>query len=104
MKKADICIGTMGLDESIGWKTAEYISASRGIVHEKFHYDIPGNFEKGINYMEFSSVSECLGMVQKLIDNPDLLYEMKKANQIYYETYLRPDKQLLNALNIVDNN
>lgn len=104
MKSADICIGTMGLDESIGWKTAEYVAASRAIVHEKFHYEIPGNFTKRNNYMEFSSVSECLECVQKLIDNPDLLYSMKKANQLYYETYLRPDRQLWSALQVVRNN
>lgn len=104
MKNSDICIGTMGLDESIGWKTAEYIAASRAIVHEKFHFFVPGGFCKEKNYLEFSSVEECLDNVQLLMDSPDLLYNMKKANQKYYETWLRPDKQLWNALQIIINN
>ena len=30
---ADICIGTMGLHESIGWKTGEYVAAAKAVVN-----------------------------------------------------------------------
>ena len=35
LHQSDICIGTMGLHKSSGWKTAEYVAASKGIVNEK---------------------------------------------------------------------
>lgn len=53
LHQSDICIGTMGLHKSIGWKTAEYVAASKGIVNETLHYEVPGNFLEGKNYLAF---------------------------------------------------
>jgi hypothetical protein len=103
MKRSDICIGTMGLHESIGWKTGEYISASRAVVNERLHYKVPGEFKAGENYLSFDTVDECLSLVTSLMDNPDKVYEMKKANERYYHTYLRPDRQIVNDINMVIN-
>lgn len=64
MYSSDICIGSMGLDESIGWKTAEYVAAGKAIIHEKMSYQIPYGFNKDTNYLEFSSADEC---IEKLI-------------------------------------
>lgn len=99
---ADICIGTMGLHESIGWKTGEYVAAAKAVVNESFHYDVPGNFRVGKNYFEFTNAQECIEIVKTLIANPDRLYEMKLANQQYYHKYLRPDSLIRNTLEIVD--
>ena len=99
---SDICIGSMGLHESIGWKTGEYIAAAKAIVNEKFHYAVPGNFLPGKNYLEYRTVSECIQAVEKLIKNPDELFEMKKQNYMYYSSYLRPDVLIKNTLEIVD--
>lgn len=97
MKKADICIGTMGLHRSIGWKVGEYIAAARAIVAEKFQYIVPGNFDAGKHYIPYDTVDECCEAVAYLYDNPALVYEMKKANEEYYLNYLKVDRQLLNA-------
>lgn len=99
---ADICIGTMGVHESIGWKTGEYVAAAKAVVNEAFHYDVPGNFCKGKNYFEFTNAQECIEAVKILLANPDKLYEMKLANQQYYYKYLRPDSLIRNTLEIVD--
>lgn len=53
LHQSDICIGTMGLHKSSGWKTAEYVAASKGIVNETLHYEVPGNFLEGKNYLAF---------------------------------------------------
>lgn len=98
MKRSDICIGSMGLRESIGWKTGEYIAASRAIVHERFHYSVPGDFTIGKHYFDFDTVDECVTHVDYLYQNQDALFAMKQANQEYYQEWLRPDKQVLNAL------
>lgn len=99
---ADIGIGTMGLHESIGWKTGEYVAAAKAIVNETFHYQIPGDFCEDKNYFEFSNAEECIEGVKKLIEDPERLYEMKLANQAYYNRYLRPDRMIGNTLEMVD--
>lgn len=102
LRKSDICIGTMGLHESIGWKTGEYVAASKAIVNEKLHYSVPGDFATGKNYLEFETAEQCLNAVRFLVDNPDKMMEMKKANREYYLNYLRPDVLIQNTLDIVD--
>jgi len=101
VKQSDICIGSMGLHESIGWKTGEYIAASRAIVNERLHYKITGNFDIGKNYLSFNNVDECVNHISHLMQNPDIVYAMKKENEKYYHNFLRPDKQISNALEIV---
>lgn len=101
MKNSDICIGTTGLSKSIGWKTGEYVAASRCIINEKFNYQVPGNFLEGKNYFSFDTVDECLQIINKLFENPELVYEAKKQNELYYHKYLRPDRLIQNVINIV---
>lgn len=101
MQASDICIGTMGLHESIGWKNAEYIAAARAVVSEKFCYRVTGDFAEGKNYLPFTNKEECVHQVQSLMENPSAVYEMKRANEAYYQAYLRPDRLVWNALLLV---
>lgn len=98
IKESDICIGSMGLHGSIGWKTGEYVAASRAIINEKLRYEVTGAFEIGKNYLDFESVDECMEHVEKLFNDPDSVYEMKCRNRDYYLNYLRPDVQVANSL------
>lgn len=98
MKSSDICIGSTGLHGSIGWKTGEYIAASRAIINERFLYEVTGDFEVGKNYFEFESVDECMTHVDTLFKNPDKIFEMKRRSRDYYLNYLRPDVQVANSL------
>ena len=98
VKSSDICIATTGLHKSIGWKFGEYVAASRAIVTEKLHYEIPGDFKSGINYLEFSSEDELVHSIKKLIEDKCLRYEMMKNNHNYYLEYVRPDKLIMNTL------
>lgn len=100
--ESDICIGTMGLFESIGGKTAEYVAAARGIVNERLHYSVPGNFEEGKNYLAFETVQQCLDAVDRLVKDPELLYAMKQANAEYYRNYMKPEVLVANSLKRVD--
>lgn len=97
---ADICVGTMGLHESIGGKTGEYIAAAKGVVLERLHYSVTGDFFEGKNYLSFETEVECLDAVDKLYSNPAMLYRMKVENAIYYQQYLRPDSLITHTLNI----
>ena len=99
---SDICIGTMGLHGSIGWKTGEYVAAAKAIVHEKMLYSVPGCFNDGINYLQFTSANECMERIERLVQDSELRYQMQKNNEEYYRKYLRPDKLIQNTLSIVD--
>lgn len=98
MQRADICVGSMGLHKSIGWKTGEYVAASRAIVAERFYYQLPGGFEAGKNYLPFDTAEECLENVELLYKAPEAVYNMKVENHKYYCNWLRPEAQILRAL------
>ena len=78
------------------------INFIEAIINEKFHYEVPGDFLPGRNYLEYQTVAECLQAVSELAADPDKLYAMKKQNQIYYNRYLKPDMLIKNTLEIVD--
>lgn len=99
---SDICIGSMGLFQSIGGKTGEYVASAKAIVNERLHYSVPGDFAEGTHYLSFDSVEGCLAAVQKLVDDPQLRQSMKQANARYYREYLRPDVLVKNSLELVD--
>ncbi|WP_338449845.1 glycosyltransferase family 1 protein [Niallia oryzisoli] len=98
VKESSICIATMGLHESIGWKFAEYVSASRAIVTEELHYEVPGDFQNGINYLTFKTPEECVNQIYKLVMDDDYRYQMMVNNFNYYHQYVRPDRLVLNSL------
>lgn len=102
LHSSDICIGSMGLFESIGWKTGEYVAAAKAIVNEEMHFTVTGDFEEGKNYLSFRTAEECLEAVRSLTEDPLRLYEMKLANERYYQQYLRPDVLVKRTLDIVD--
>lgn len=102
LHSSDICIGSMGLFESIGWKTGEYVAAAKAIVNEEMHFTVTGDFAEGKNYLAFHTAQECLEAVQALVEDPERLYAMKLANQRYYQEYLRPDMLVKRTLEVVD--
>lgn len=102
LHSCDICIGSMGLFESIGWKTGEYVAAAKAIVNERFHYTVTGGYREGEHYLPFETAEECLEAVEQLVKDPDKLYAMKKANEVYYQNYLRPEMVVKNSLEQVD--
>lgn len=99
---SDICIGTTGLHGSIGWKTGEYVAAAKAIVHEELRYSVTGDFRDGVNYLSFRTAQECVEAVAKLVEDPQRLQAMKRANAAYYRDYLRPDVLVRNTLEVVD--
>lgn len=102
MHQCDICVATTGLHNSIGWKMGEYVAAAKGIVSEPLNYIVPGIFERGLNYLEFSSLDNCVASIQALYENPQQLYEMKLRNYHYYQSYLEPSRMVENCLRFVD--
>lgn len=98
MKSCDICIATKGLDDSIGWKFSEYVSSSKAIVTEPLMFEVPGDFKEGQNYLSFSTSSECVHQVEKLLKNKLMRLDMMQNNYKYYYTNVEPKMLVLNTL------
>ncbi|MEY2192763.1 glycosyltransferase family 1 protein [Neobacillus sp. BF23-41] len=103
VKESSICVATMGLHESIGWKFTEYIAASKAIVTEELHYEVPGNLLNENNYLTFRTAEECVEQIFKLLNNDDLRYQMMINNFNYYHQFVRPDRLVLNSIMTVFN-
>ncbi len=98
MRRCDICIGSTGLWDSIGWKTGEYVAAARAVVNERFAYEVPGDFREGVNYLSYTTAAECVAQVDFLMRHPEAVQRMKEANAAYYRGWLRPDALVRRAL------
>lgn len=102
LHSSDICIGTMGLYESIGWKTGEYVAAAKAIVHDPLCYSVPGNFAQEKNYLVFTDAESCIDQVARLAEDGQERYAMQQANEAYYRQYLRPDRLVGNTLAVME--
>ncbi|GAA0747857.1 hypothetical protein [Gaetbulibacter jejuensis] len=98
VKESNICISTTGLHGSIGWQMGEYVAASKVIVSMPLNYDLPGDFIKGKNYLEFRDIEELISQIKLLLNNKELQFNMMNENFKYYNTYLKPDVLVLNTL------
>lgn len=98
VKKSNICIATTGLHNSIGWKFAEYVAASRAIVTEPLNYRLPGNIAEESNYLEFIDEESLIKSIDRLLSDRTLLLKMMRCNHNYYLNNMQPDKLILNTL------
>lgn len=99
IRNTSIGVTTNGLHNSIGWKMAEYIAASRAIVCEKPYFLFPSHFIKGQNYESFTTTEELGVILEHMLSKPKVTNDMMRENQDYYETYQRPDRLVWNILN-----
>jgi hypothetical protein len=96
--QSDICVTSLGLHGSNGWKLSEYAAAARAIVAERPRHRAPGNFEAGQNYLEFTTPDECVAATVALVESPARRLAMMRRNFEYYHAHLRPDALVWNTL------
>lgn len=97
VREHEICIATMGLHGSNGWKLGEYVAQGAAIVSERLVHEVP-QFREDLNYVSFSTPEECVRAVGRLLENKTLRRRMVFANTHYYENWLRPDSMMSKAL------
>ena len=98
VKSHNICIATKGLHNSIGWKFAEYTTASRAIISEPLHYKLPGNFKNKKNYLSFNNTSGLISNIHSLLNDKHKMQSMMTENYKYYNNYVDSEKLILNTL------
>jgi hypothetical protein len=92
-----ICVGTMGLHRSNGWKLGEYVAYSRAIACEPLRHHVP-DFLPDRHYIPFRSADECVKAVELLMSSAAARQSMAEANREYYLRRLRPDVMMLRLL------
>lgn len=101
VKAATVCVTTAGLHDSIGWKLGEYVAFGKAIVSERLAHRLPGDFAEGVHYLPFASSDACVAGVDLLLSDDARRARMQAANLAYYRDFLRPDRLVLNTLNLV---
>lgn len=101
LRRYPVCVATVGLNGSNGWKLAEYVAQSKAIISEPLRYAVPGDFAVGKNYLEFADTDGLIKAAYKLIEDTDARAAMMQANRDYYLSYVRPDALVRNSLDIV---
>jgi hypothetical protein len=100
MRVFPVCIATRGLHGSVGWKMAEYVAFSKAIVTEQTDCGSPGSFVEPSNYLEFSTVDQCIEKAVRLTEDRDLRAQQMRNNWEYFNAYLRPDAMVSRAIDI----
>ncbi len=100
MQRHLVCVTTTGLHGSTGWKFAEYIAASRCVVSEPLVHAPMVPLEAGVHYLSAPSAEACVAACDRLLSDPTLAADMRRANAHYYAHYLRPDCLLQRCLNV----
>ncbi|MDR1928210.1 MAG: hypothetical protein LBQ33_06190 [Oscillospiraceae bacterium] len=98
MRRAAVCLTTIGLSQSTGWKFGEYVSAAQAIVSEPLFFEVPGEFRAGENYLAFRAPEEALAQSEALLCDPLRALGMRERNEAYYQRYLRPEALVGNCL------
>lgn len=100
LRQYPICVSTMGLHGSNGWKLGEYVAFSKAIIGEKPKHELPGNFSDGNNYLSFVTPEQCVAHAHRLFNDEQLRQSLMLNNQQYYREYLRPDVMIKRTLDI----
>ncbi len=87
-----ICVTSMGLHGSNGWRLAEFVALSRAIVSEPLQYDVPGPFRADIHYLEYQTPQQCVEAATWLFAHVRERDEMMQSNWAIYQDWVRPDR------------
>ncbi|MDQ6815657.1 MAG: hypothetical protein M3040_18150 [Bacteroidota bacterium] len=103
LKNCSIGIANAGLEDSIGFKLAEYVCMSKAVVTSPINqYLLPGDFAENKNYLSFNNTAEeCVHKCLELLQNESLRHEMMQNNREYYRHYLHPAKLVMNILTAI---
>ncbi|MEZ5182431.1 MAG: glycosyltransferase [Acidimicrobiales bacterium] len=100
VRSAAVCVATSGLRSSNGWRLAEYLAASRAVVSEPLHHEVPGTLGAGAGLATFRDADELVRVVQGLLEDPDRRRALAVAGHEHYRAHVRPDALVRAALGL----
>jgi len=99
LNNADVCIATNGLEDTIGWRMAEYVAFSKAIVAEPFNVIVPG-LSEGKHYLSFAG--DITDKIDALLYNKEYM-KMQERNCEYYNKYMEPVAMFNRFIQAIDN-
>lgn len=98
LREHPICVTSIGLHHSNGWKLAEYLAMSRAIVTERLHYEVPYGLAAGTHYLDYEDPQGCVDRVLQLVGDAALRVRLMKSAQDWYAEHGAPDRVMAHAL------
>ena len=90
VKRNLIGIYTRGLHQSTAFKLPEYLAASLCIVAEPPRNLEPAPLVAGTHYLPYATTEECVSACRRLLAEPELATNMRRANHQYYRKEVEP--------------
>ncbi len=90
VRRCAIAVTTAGLWDSIGWRLAEYLAASRCIVSERPTCALPVPLEEGRHFLTFQTPEECVRACERLLADDTLRERLRRAAYAYYLAEVHP--------------
>ncbi len=98
LSQSKIVITEEGLHGSTGSRLGEYFAANRCVVSEALYYEVPNQPINGKHWHVYNSVSECLEICQRLIEDPILIEETIQNISSFYNEYSSPQRTIFHLL------
>jgi hypothetical protein len=98
LKRPLVTVYCRGLHDSVGFKMAEYLAASRAIVGHRPDSLLPRALVEGGNYLEFRHAEECVAQCDRLLRDRDLADAMRRSNWDYYIDQVEPSALLMRRI------
>ncbi len=100
LRNSTICVQTIGLYGSTGWKLAEYFAAGKCIVSEPILDVLPTPVQEEKHILTFTNSDECVSACQRLLDDQVLANKMSNNNFLYYLSEIEPSAHIYKCLSI----
>ena len=98
LRQHPVCVTSIGLHGSNGWKLAEYLAMSRATVTERLHFQVPHGLAPDTHYLEYEDAQGCVDRVLQLVHDAPLRERLMKAAQTWYAEHGAPDRLMAHAL------
>ena len=92
------CIRASLILPVLGQKTVVCQAQGKPFQNIPEDHTLPGGFEEGKNYKTYTSPAECEEQLRQLLADPAAILAMAQHNAAYYQTWLRPEQQVRQAL------
>ena len=93
-----VCIYVRGVHDSIAFKFAEYLAASRCIIAESLVNEIPNPLVESVNFLGFKTPEGCVVACRRVLEDTSLQRRMREANYAYYCREVEPRVHALRLL------
>ncbi len=98
MQHTEICVASTGLHGSTGWKLAEYVAAGAPLSPSRCGTPCRAALKRAKTIKTYTSPAECEAQLRQLLADPAAILAMAQHNAAYYQTWLRPEQQVRQAL------